>query len=461
MYRFYIFLLILTGILFSCKPKEPEKPNVLFICIDDLNDWTGFLGGHPDTKTPNLDKLATNSVVFSSSFCAAPACNPSRAALMTGIHPSSSGVYTNYQDWHNSEVLNSIQTIPQYFRQYGYSVKGSGKTFHDRFPDPDSWDEYWPSLTKQRPDDPMPENRPLNGFPKTGHFDWGPVDSPKESMGDWQVADWVINQLESDHEKPFFLACGFYRPHLPWCVPQEYFNRFPLDEISLPVVKEDDIDDIPEAGKEMIRFRDHKNVTEHNQWKNAVQGYLACINFVDECVGRVIDALENSKYADNTIIVLWSDHGWNLGEKQHWRKFALWENTTQTVFLVKAPGISANGKVCKKPVNLIDIYPTLVDLCNLQQNKQNEGKSLVALIKSPDQQYELPSLTTHGKNNHALRTEDWRYIQYADGSEELYDEKADPEEWNNLAGDPKYIETINELKKHLPELNAESINEER
>ncbi|MEE9462976.1 MAG: sulfatase [Bacteroidales bacterium] len=444
-------------LLFGCQPKETTPPNVLFICIDDLNDWTGFLGGHPDAKTPRLDQLASESVVFSRAYCPAPACNPSRASILTGIRPSTSGVYLNPQPWRNSPVLENILTMPQYFREHGYIVKGSGKTFHGSFPDSASWDEYWPSFTQQKPADPMPENRPINGIPNTAHFDWGPVNASKEEMGDWQVADWVIDQLGKDYDKPFFLACGFFRPHLPWFVPQEYFDRFPLDGISLPVVKENDTADIPEAGKALIKFRDHENVTKYNQWTRAVQGYLASGNFVDECVGRVVDALENSEFKDNTIIVLWSDHGWNLGEKQHWRKFALWENTTRTLFMVKAPGISGDGSVCSSPVNLLDVYPTLVELCGLPPNLKNEGTSVVPLLKSADQSWEVPSVTTYGKDKHAVRLRNWRYIQYDDGSEELYNLEKDPNEWTNLAQDPEYESIITELKNHLPALNAESI----
>jgi arylsulfatase A-like enzyme len=279
----------------------------------------------------------------------------------------------------------------------------------------------------------------------------------REEMGDWQVADWVIDQLQSDHEKPFFLACGFFKPHLPWFVPEHYFEGFPLDEVSLPLVLENDTADIPDAGKKLIRFRDHENVLKYGQWEKAVQGYLSSGSFVDQCVGRVIDALEKSKYRDNTVVVLWSDHGWNLGEKMHWRKFALWENTTRTLFLVRAPGLSGNGSVCNSPVNLLNIYPTLVELCGLPPNPKNEGTSLVPLLESPEMDWELASVTTYGKNRHAVRQRNWRYIQYDDGTEELYDLDRDPEEWTNLAMEPGYEEIKTEMRTHLPTLNADPI----
>jgi arylsulfatase A-like enzyme len=450
-------VLLCVALLIGCQPATKAPSNVLFICIDDLNDWTGFLGGHPDAKTPHLDQLASESVVFSRAFCPAPACNPSRASILTGIRPSTSGVYFNHQPWRSSPILKDILTLPQYFREHGYIVKGSGKTFHGAFPDSASWDEYWPSFTQQQPADPVPENRPLNGIPNTAHFDWGPMDVTKEEMGDWQVADWVIDQLNMEYDKPFFLACGFFRPHLPWYVPREYFEKFPLDSISLPLVKENDTADIPAAGKALIRFRDHENVTKYGQWEKAVQGYLASGNFVDECVGRVVNALENSRFKDNTIIILWSDHGWNLGEKHHWRKFALWENTTRTLFMIKAPGITGKGSICTRPVNLLDIYPTLVELCGLPPNPKNEGTSVMPLMESPERNWEIASVTTYGKNRHAVRLRNWRYIQYDDGTEELYDLAKDPEEWTNLAQDPGFETIKMELKKHLPEINAESI----
>ncbi len=434
------------------------KPNVLFIAIDDLNDWIGCLGGHPDVKTPNLDRLAQRGVLFTRAYCAAPACNPSRAALMTGIRPSTSGVYLNSQPWRKSPVLKNAITLPQHFMAHGYKAMGSGKIYHGRFPDPPSWNYYWPSQQKNKPDDPMPPNRPLNGIPKTGHFDWGPVNVPAEKMGDWKVADWVINQLQQRHEKPFFLGCGFYRPHLPWYVPPRYFEMYPLDKITLPNVNEHDLDDVPPAGVKMAKPQgDHAKVIKYNQWRRAVQAYLASISFVDECVGRVINALDQSPYRDNTIIVLWSDHGWHLGEKLHWRKFALWEEATHNVLMFVAPGVTKPGGRCDSPVSLIDIYPTLIDLCNLKPKPELEGHSLLPLLKNPAAKWEIPALTTYKRGNHSIRTKRWRYIRYSDGSEELYDHENDDLEWNNLAKKPEYARIKTELAKWLPKNNAPDI----
>jgi len=464
-YMIVSLIAILVGIFYQCQKsdvggtvKNDNQYNVLFIAIDDLNDWTGFLGGHPDVKTPNLDRLAKRSIVFTNAHCPAPLCNASRAALMTGIRPSTSGVYKNDNPWRASSVLKNAITIPQHFMAHGYTALGSGKIFHGRFPDPQSWDDYWPSKIKHKPDDPIPENRPLNGIPNTKHFDWGPVIVGNEEMGDWQVADWVIDQLKTEHDKSFFLACGFFRPHLPWYVPQEYFDLYTFDNIALPNVKEDDLNDIPTMGEKIARpERDHANVIKYGQWRKAVHAYLASISFVDECVGRVINALEGSDYAENTVIVLWSDHGWHLGEKLHWRKFALWEEATHNVLMFSVPGTTKPGSESAAAVNLLDIYPTLIDLCELRKKPELEGVSLLPFLENPRHHWDRPTITTFGRNNHSVRSEKWRYIRYADGSEELYDHTVDKLEWHNLAGLDQYSDIKKELSQWLPEVNAEEV----
>ena len=437
------------------------KPNVLFIAIDDLNDWIGALGGHPQARTPNLDRLAKRATLFTRAYCQAPACNPSRASLMTGILPSTSGVYLNSQPW-RAAMPNAV-TLPQHFMKHGYWAGGSGKIYHGPFPDPPSWNRYWPSPTKNKPNDPQPAKRPVNGIPKAAHFDWGPVDVADEKMGDHQVADWVIGQLGRKRDKPFFLACGIYRPHLPWYVPQKYFDLFDAEKLTLPNVPDDDLDDIPAAGVKMAQPQgDHARVLRHEQWRKAVHGYLAATAFADAQVGRVLDALDKSGQADNTIVVLWTDHGWHLGEKKHWRKFTLWEESARTPLMFVVPkglakalpgGTLADVRV-DRPVGLIDIYPTLLDLCGLAANPANEGRSLAPLLADKNAKWQRPALTTHGRNNHGLRTARWRYIRYADGSEELYDHEADPNEWRNLADNPKLAKTKKRLARWLPNTNA-------
>lgn len=446
---------------FGCLEKRNrDRPNVLFIAIDDLNDWIGCLGGHPDVQTPNLDRLATQGVLFTNAHCSAPLCNPSRASLMTGILPSTSGVYLNKQPWREAEVLRKAVTIPQHFMAHGYRVVGGGKIYHGAFPDPPSWEEYFPSMTKTKPDDPVPPNRPLSGIPNARHFDWGPLPPgmSDKDMGDWKVVTWAIRELERKHDKPFFLGVGIFRPHLPWYVPKKYCDMYPPFEITLPNVKDDDLDDVPPIGKRFAKSglpgSDHQNVVQYDQWRKAVAGYLASVSFADAQVGRLINALDQSPYTRNTIIVLWSDHGWHLGEKLHWRKFALWEEATHNPLMIIAPGITRAGGRCTRPVSLIDIYPTLIDLCELKPKRELEGKSLLPLLRNPQAPWERPALATYKRNNHTLRSERWRYIRYKDGTEELYDHENDPLEWHNLADNPEHQHVKKELSRWLPELNA-------
>jgi arylsulfatase A-like enzyme len=435
--------------------KEGKKQNILFIAIDDLNDWIGCLGGHPDVRTPNMDRLARRGVLFTNAHCPAPLCNASRAALLTGVRPSASGVYTNSQPMRQSEALRGAVTLPQHFMANGYRAIGGGKIFHGSFPDPPSWREYFPSPTRTRPADPLPPNRPLNGIPDTGDFDWGPIDVADSEMGDSKVASWAAGELIRPQPAPFFLACGFFRPHLPWYVPRRYFDLYPVESVTLPNVQEDDLDDVPPVGRSIAKpDGDHRKVIEYGQWRRAVQGYLASISFADVCVGRVLDALDAGPHARDTAIVLWSDHGWHLGEKLHWRKFALWEEATHNVLMIVAPGTTTPGVRCGRTVNLMDIYPTLIELCGLPTRNGIEGASLLPLLKKPETRWDRPSVTTYLRNNHSVRSERWRYIRYHDGTEELYDHRRDELEWKNLAGNPEFKNIKSELARWLPKVNV-------
>ncbi len=441
--------------------RPVSRRNVLFIAIDDLNDWVGCLGGHPDVKTPNLDRLAARGLLFTNAHCAAPLCNPSRAALMIGIRPSSSGVYDNRQPFRKAAPAREAVTLAQHFAAHGYRVVGGGKIFHGPFPDPVSWQEYFPSQTQNKPPDPVPPVRPLNGIPNAGHFDWGPLNVPDHQMGDWKVAEWARHELARKHDRPFFLGVGFFRPHLPWYVPGRFFEMYPAEKVTLPPVKEDDLEDVPPVGRKFARQADHRNVIQYNQWRKAVQGYLASISFVDEQVGRVLDALENSSHVGDTIVVLWSDHGWHLGEKLHWRKFALWEEATHNALIMAAPGVTAPGSRCGRPVSLMDIYPTLVELCELPARPRLEGVSLMPLLRHPQAPWNRPALTTYLRGNHSVRSERWRLIRYHDGTEELYDHVNDELEWHNLAGKPEYEVIKQELARWLPHVNAPEAPHER
>lgn len=444
----YHFLFTLAWVFIHTVPakaQQQERYNVLFVAVDDMNDWIGPMGGYEGIKTPNIDKLARKGVIFKRAYCSAPACNPSRASLLTGVRPSTSGVYHNNQPWR--PVLKDAVTLPQYFTANGYEVKGAGKIFHNSYNDLPSWPAYF-----DVPPSPEPTKVPVNGF---GNLDWSPVNVQDEDMGDYKVVNQGIDFFNQKHSRPFFLAIGLTRPHLPWYVPQKYYDMYPLSEIKLPKVEQNDLSDVPDAGVKIAKPQgDHKFITGHKQWEKAVQGYLASITFADGQIGRLLDALEKSDYAKNTVIVFFGDHGWHLGEKEHWRKFALWEEASRVPFIVYAPGISALNGVSDRTVNLMDIYPTLIDLCKLPAKKGLEGRSITPLLKDPALKWEFPSVTTHGFGNHAVRSEKFRYIRYQDGSEELYDHDTDPLEFRNLAKDAKYDAVKNELAKSLPAVNA-------
>ena len=379
---------------------------------------------------------------------------------MTGILPSTSGVYHNSQPWR--PAMPKAVTLPQHFTQHGYWSAGSGKIYHGRYPDPASWQTYFPDQKKNKPVDPLPAKRPVNGIPKTAHFDWGPVAKPSKAMGDYQVADWIIGQLKREHEKPFFLGCGIYLPHLPWYVPGKYFDMHPLENIQLPEHRTDDFDDIPEGGKRMAS-RAGGIIRESGKWREAVQGCLAAASFADACVGHVLNALKESPYAENTIIVLWGDHGYDVGEKK-FAKSALWEQTTRTPLIIHVPaalGGNKNVSTCTRPVSLLDLYPTLIDLCGFppsQTSSQLDGRSIAALVRNPQAKWPYPAIITHSPHwhgpNHAVRSERFHYIHYNKGGEELYDVAKDPNQWHNLATDDNYSKDKAELKKWLPKKNA-------
>jgi arylsulfatase A-like enzyme len=449
-----------------------ELPNVLFISIDDLNDWVGPLEGHNQVKTPYLDKIVKEGMLFKNAYCASPLCSPSRAALMTGVLPTSSGIYYNKQNWRESPELKNALTIPQYFREFGYYTAGAGKIFHNKWPDPVSWDNYWPGKTKHMPKDPVPDHN-LNGIPNTGNFDWGPLNVPVDSMGDFKSVNWVIGELKKEHKKPFFLACGIYKPHLPWHVPQEFFDMYADVDINIPDTIKDDLHDVPAFAKGLARGfgdildkntpdrstpSDHSIIQKHKAWEEATIGYMASVSFADFCVGKLIEGLKESGYYDNTIIVLWSDHGYHLGEKEHWRKETLWEEATKNVLFIKAPGITGKNTFSDWPVSLMDIYPTLTDICGLPPQKANEGNNLKELLLNPEMDWDKPVVTTYGYKNHAVRSKRYKYIQYRDGSEELYDHLVDPNEWHNLAGLTEYREVIHNHKQYIPRINKEPIN---
>lgn len=447
-------VLLFTHFLLS--GQEEMRPNVLLIAVDDLNDWIGVMDGHPDTKTPNIDRLARRGVLFTNAHCQGTMCNPSRISIMWGKRPSSTGFYDNHFPVMKAPgFLQKNISLARHFNTNGYKTLTAGKIYHT------SWlpkNDF--QLVGPRPGQWLMDfDRPLQKKPEQYHsiWDFGPQVYEEKEFIDYKIASWGVKQLNEKHDVPFLLALGFMRPHVPFFPPERIYNK--MNSIRLPKVKEDDWSDLSEAAKKLTlsnyKIPSHEWMKREDRWNLAVRAYLGCINWVDEQIGRVLDALNQSPYADNTIIMLYADHGYHLGEKQRWSKFSLWERTTRVPFIISMPG-GAQG-ISTHAVELLSIYPTLIDLCNLTPNDNIEGNSLRPLLKNPNEPWEYVAISTLGQNNHSIRDERWRYISYADGSEELYDHNIDPNEWHNLVSDKmelKHTIVIKRLKKHLPKVNV-------
>ena len=443
-------LILAAAPLWGAEGQEAgRRPNVLFIAIDDLNHWVGYLGRNPQTKTPNMDRLASRGVWFTRAYCAAPVCNPSRAALMSGLRPSSTGVYENRNDWRT--VIPEDLPLTAAFRKAGYFVCGAGKIYHEAYRRRSEWDDYFEGEGR----DPK---LPAGADEGVGGIKFAPLDARDEEMRDYKIAQYGIEQLQKKHDRPFFLAVGLHKPHMPWNVPRKYFDMHPLQGIDLPPYREDDLDDLPAAGVRMARpDGDHAAMLQSGRWKEAIRAYLATITFCDAQVGRLLDAFEKSDCRDNTLICFWSDHGWHLGEKHHWRKFALWEEATRAPFIWVVPGLTKPNGRCDRTVDYMSVYPTLVELCGIPRPAHLQGGSLRSLLADPAAPWDRPALTTYTFMSHAVRSEGWRYIRYRDGGEELYDEAKDPHEWTNLAGKPEHAARKEELGRWLPKENKPDI----
>jgi arylsulfatase A-like enzyme len=468
---------ILAALTILCIPfiataqegqKSQTKPNVLFLAVDDLNDWVGVLGGHPQAKTPNIDRLARQGVLFEQAYCEAPLCNPSRTAIMTGLRSTTTKIHGNASSWFrdNPDFADWV-TLPQYFREHGYMAWTGGKIFHlpsGKFSDPISWDRQY-SVVMGTPFPPDEKRFPHGMHDEFSNpivarlTDWMPLDVPDEETNDWLTAQRAADFLQKDHDKPFFLACGIMRPHLRWYAPQKYFDMHPLEDIQLPPYLENDLNDVPQKGRDMALAGDTFDIIKkHGQWKKAVQGYLAATSFADACIGVVLDSLEKSNYLENTVVVLWGDHGFHIGEKRHFSKSALWDESTNTPLIIKAPGVSTPNTRSKRTVSLVDLYPTLIELAGLPARDDLDGRSIAPLVRNPQQEWPYPALITHSVpwhgENHAVRSEDYHYITYSDGGEELYDVKADPNSWTNIAHDANFAQVKAEMRKWVPKINA-------
>lgn len=439
--------------------ESKQKPNVLLIIADDLNDWIGPLGGHPQAKTPNLDKLAARGLTFHNAYITAPICNPSRASFLTGRRPFTTGIYNNQQP--AMPHVPARVPIHDYLREHNYTSLAVGKIYHYRAYRKEHWDDvaYFtddtlPNSQATRRPPPFPyrtftENEPTEPFSEK---------RAESELVDAKGAAWAINQLNIPRNNPFFLAYGVHRPHTPWDVPQKYFDLYPAaDSIQLPPAKENDLADVPAAGVKFAHPKDpHAKILQQNIWKDRVRAYLAAISYADAQIGRVLDALEKSPHRDNTIIIFVSDHGWHLGEKEHWAKQALWRQATRVPYIWVVPGMTKPGSKSDRPVDTLSLYPTLCDLLGVPTPKHAEGANIKPLLQNPTAPWNTPALTTHLKGNHAITTDTWRYIRYADATEELYNLKTDPNEWTNLANKPEHAQLKKELAAFMPKIESEA-----
>lgn len=444
----YIPVFLLVVVLSCNRQNSAEKPNILFIAVDDLRDCSEYNQTPNNIITPAMATLARNGMVFSNAYCSAPVCSPSRTSLLTGLSPSTTGVYENGQQWPN-EIRNHV-TLTRFFMENGYYTAGFGKIYHGQG-DLTYWHDYI-----------YGEYSPMPKKPDNPYALGNPLDIPDSLTGDGMRVNNAIAVLQNEIDSPLFLACGLVRPHTPWNVPRKYFEKYPLDSIKLPTVYSDDLNDIPEIGQR-IAHREHtdnygsklswthQSIVDSGLWKINIQAYLASITFADAQIGRLIEAWNQSDYSKNGIIVLWGDHGWHLGEKQHWSKRTLWEEGTKTPLIIVSNEVNKDGSICATPVSLLDIFPTLVELCNFPTNAGLEGKSLVPFLKNPKLRRDTPVITVWGKDNIALRNDAWRYIRYCDNTRELYNHENDPAEQTNLANLPEYQNIMDSFEEQLPE----------
>ncbi len=452
------------------------KPNVLFLAIDDQNDWVGAFGGHPLAKTPHLDALAARGTALLNAHCQAPLCNPSRTSLMLGLRPTTTGIYGLAPWFRTLPEWRDRVALPQHFKAHGYRTFSTGKIYHGGAGGPGAGagkakgknkqaDATGPATAPEfdvigsaggvgaRPGKKLIGDTPMGNNPL---MDWGVFPHRDEDKGDYQVASWAVDQLKAmPKDQPFFLAAGFFLPHVPIYITQQWADLYPDDDSILPVIQRDDRGDTPRFSWYLhwdLPEPRLKWVEEHRQWRNLVRSYLAATSFVDAQIGRILRALEEAGLAENTIVVVWGDHGWHLGEKAITGKNTLWDNGTRVPLIFAGPGVARGGR-CTQPAELMDIYPTLVELCGLTPRTDLEGLSLVPQLRDASAKRARPAITSHNQGNHGVRSERWRYIRYADGTEELYDHANDPREWTNLALKPEMAAVLAEHRRWLPTID--------
>jgi len=502
-----------------------EKPNVLLIVCDDLNDYIESLGGHPQAQTPNIERLSESGICFTQAHCNIPICAPSRSSFLTGLYPHTSRNF-GFDRWDRNEVLQNSRTIMDHFRANGYHTLGTGKLMHHL--NRKEWVEYGNladygpfafdgTERVAHPDVPSP-------FRDIGTIDgsFGPLvnltgrtfadgKSYSWQTGNWQKmrslrvhsardreltadelnGEWAVRKLRElasqSSDKPFFMGVGLIRPHTPLIVPQRFFKQFPLDSIELPVIRPGDVEDTharsvrgmpngrepdsertEDMGSRLFTQLVASYDSRDEALRRFIQAYLACVASIDELIGQIVDAVDSRPLKDNTIIILTSDHGWGMGEKDYLYKNSLWQESTQVPLIVRAPGVAKAGGVVERPVSLIDLYPTLIDLCGLTgQTRKNDkgrpldGHSLRPFLENPQTDewsgpdevltalYKWAQYYDPAKQSYSLRSKDWRYIRYSNGKEELYHNREDPYEWTNLAGNAQYVSKLDSFRAKL------------
>jgi arylsulfatase A-like enzyme len=510
-------MLGMPGVMAQAVPSRDSGPNVVLIVVDDLNDYVTGMGGHPQAHTPNLARLAAQGVSFRRAYSNNPICAPSRASFLSGLYPHTSGL-TNFGRWFENETIINCNTLPEYFGENGYRTLGTGKLFHHWRPN--IWEvnglraNYGPFAWNGKeavghPSVPEPFRSigavdgtfaafsdvpivpPTDDAP--GHAGW--VDKPvwnevrelryvseddRDPMPDERCTQWAVDHLRrmsaQPQDRPFLLAVGYLRPHTPLVAPKRFFDMFPLADLQLPVIRAGDKEDThyldvygeDTKGPLYYRLLKESYPTVEDGLRAFAQAYLACVAFVDGEIGKVVDAVDASPFRDNTVIVVTSDHGYQMGQKDYLFKNSLWEESGRVPLIFRGPGI-ARGGVVEQPVSLIDIYPTLNDLCGLEgetlkseKGAPLDGCSLRPFLVDPvngtwdGPQAALTVINAAmrrpdnvGQQNYSVRSRRWRYIRYNNGAEELYDHDADPYEWTNVAGDARYREVKASLKAQL------------
>ncbi|NQY63551.1 MAG: sulfatase [Alteromonadaceae bacterium] len=460
-----IFIIAILSFSFSAhamtdkqerKSSKSAKPNIVFIAIDDMNDWVGYMGGHPQTITPNMDKLANDGVAFMNAHSVAPGCSPSRNALLYGVEPYNSGLYPFYEHEIHKQLKQKYTSLPTLLKNNGYNTYGAGKIHHGKEYGATEWTDY---LKVENHPRQFAKNK---GFSTNKKNSFRPTTNPYNELFDHQVASYGINVIKNNkkNDKPYFAAIGLVKPHLPFDCPEEFYDALP-EKITPPALLANDLNDIGKEGNSMRRAGDDKKFTNNNQWGDVRKSYLSCISWADYNVGRIMEAVENSPQADNTIVILWSDHGFHLGEKKSFKKFTLWEEANRVPFIIhdRREKGAEKGRKVTQAVTLINVYRTLAEMAGLAVPEYVDGNSLVPQLLDQSATVLAPAIASWGRGNYAVRTENWRFIQYFNGEQELYNHQKDNNEWHNLALLPEYQSKVKELSALLPKNEAPTVEE--